>query len=387
MKRLLLTLLVGAMASVALLAGCARVVDLEPPVTRNFNITGFTGVEYTGLDVVGSWFQFGDLSNRPFGIEVAQGETFGVDITTNENLFDYIDVSKVGDTLKIVIDRSKIRTDKATITARVTMPALRSITLVGGTDGMVRGFTSTTDFDARVSSGSILDADVQAGNTAFRVSSSSRLVARGTAREFSADVSSGSTLEIQMQTGDADLDVQSSSRVTGTLKAEDTRVSLSSGSRLDMDMETADADFTVQSSSRGSGTLKSDRTSVSLSSGSTIEMDVQTGDASFIVQSSSRVLGNLQATGTAATLSSGSQFEVEGSGGDAILSASSSSRLVIPGFSVNDASVKLSTGSHADVTVGGRLDVDISSSSRLTYGGNPTLGIVQVSSGANLTRR
>ena len=387
MNKLLLTAIAGITASVGVLAGCARVIELEPPVTRDFNITDFTGVEFTGLDVVGSWFQFGSPADLPFEIEVTQAETYGVNITTNENLFDFVGVTKVGDTLKIVIDRSKIRTDKATIKAQVTMPALQSIMLAGGTDGTVRGFASAGDFDARVSSGSILDADVQAANVTFRVSSSSRMVARGTARDFNADVSSGSTLDMDMQTGDAEFDVQSSSRVSGTLEAEDTRVSLSSGSRLDMDMRTADADFTVQSSSRGSGTLKSDRTSVSLGSGSTLDMDVQTGDASFTVQSSSRVLGRLEATSTTASLSSGSRFEVEGKGGDAVLTASSSSSFVIPDFAVNNASVTLSTGSHADVTVAGRLDVDISSSSRLTYGGSPTLGDVQVSSGSNLTRR
>jgi len=47
----------------------------------------------------------------------------------------------------------------------------------------------------------------------------------------------------------------------------------------------------------------------------------------------------------------------------------------------------LSGASNASIQVNGKLDLELSGASRLTLGGNPTMGKVQISGASSLSRR
>jgi hypothetical protein len=284
-----------------------------------------------------------------FEIEVNQSPIYKINITANENIFEFINVSKSGDTLKIMINGSKIGTNRAVMKAQISLPELRGMDLSAESIGIVRGFDSNQDFTARVSGVSSLDMDMKAGNTTLDVSSSSRASVRGSFSKFDAQVSSASNLDTDIQTENASFRVSSSSHVIHKGTSRDYKAVLSEASSLDIDSRTGITALELSSSSRMAGKLTSDD----------IEMQ----------------------------LSEASRIELEGSGANAIIRGSSSSNVNIPGFTLKDTEITLSEASKGDVNVIGRLDVNLSSSSSLQYSGNPSLGNIDVTGASQINRK
>jgi hypothetical protein len=87
-------------------------------------------------------------------------------------------------------------------------------------------------------------------------------------------------------------------------------------------------------------------------------------------------------------LSGGSHLrDLDGAANDLRISASSGSHLDLAEFLVHDASVNLSGGSHATINLDGRLDADLSGGSHLFYIGDPTMGDIDTSGGAIISRK
>ena len=238
---------------VLMLSGCT---PPGPVTTKNFDISGFDEVESSG-----GWT-----------VEIIPSENYSVSVTANDNLFNYVQVSLSGKTLKIET-RGFYFYPGATLKARVTMPGLKGLKFSGASSGIVHGFKSTGSFEIESSGASLLDIDVETD-------------------KFSTDVSGAG-------------------RIKGRLKA-------------------ANADIHAS----GAG-----------------------------------------------------HINLEGSADTASLEVSGGSSVTMPDFTVMDASVNLSGGSHASLTVNRQLDANLSGGSRLDYGGNPTLRKVNVSGGASLKPR
>jgi hypothetical protein len=86
-------------------------------------------------------------------------------------------------------------------------------------------------------------------------------------------------------------------------------------------------------------------------------------------------------------LTSGSWIKIDGTAGDLTADVGSGSHIDLSGFIVNDAAVKLSSGSHGSVYAGGRLDADVSGGSHLIYYGTPDLGTIETQTGSTITPR
>jgi hypothetical protein len=56
-------------------------------------------------------------------------------------------------------------------------------------------------------------------------------------------------------------------------------------------------------------------------------------------------------------------------------------------FPVFDAEIELSGASEAQVVLNGTLDADASGASRLYFGGNPTMGRIDLSGASSIKRR
>jgi hypothetical protein len=53
----------------------------------------------------------------------------------------------------------------------------------------------------------------------------------------------------------------------------------------------------------------------------------------------------------------------------------------------NDANIELSGASHASLEINGKLDVSLSGASSLGYGGNPTLGRLDVTGASSIKQK
>ncbi len=129
-----------------------------------------------------------------FEVEITQSDSYSVDITADDNLFDYLEISKTGNTLTIGMKRSVI----GTLEARITMPDLYELKLSGGSHGTLQEFTSSHEFSVDLSGGSHLSGDFTTSEDAqFTLSGGSHLTGlAGAANDLTISGSGGSHLDL-----------------------------------------------------------------------------------------------------------------------------------------------------------------------------------------------
>jgi len=199
MKKAIVATLVAVLLASGLLVGCVGgvVIGSGKLETQEFNFSGFTRVE------VGSAFE----------VEVVQSDSYSVSITADDNLFEYIQVSKAGETLRIRLRLGTIK--PATLRAEITMPDLYGLDLSGATHGTVQGFSSPHDFIVELSGASSLDmVDMSAGDIKSDISGANWVSGDIAAADAEFDVSGASTLELQgSAAGDIVIEASGASRV------------------------------------------------------------------------------------------------------------------------------------------------------------------------------
>jgi hypothetical protein len=125
---------------VVLTAACSQIISGSGEiVSQEMDITGFDK-----LDI-----------SQGFNAQINQGAEFSVVIRVDENIVEYLQVEKVGDTLKIGLEENR-GYSVSTLQAEITMPTLTGLEVSGGTDATVSGTGDDISVDA--SGGS--DADL-----------------------------------------------------------------------------------------------------------------------------------------------------------------------------------------------------------------------------------
>jgi hypothetical protein len=179
-------------------------------VTREMDFSDFTNIE------VSSCFKVG----------ITRADSYSVNIAAGEKLFDYINVSKSGSTLKISIKplplptRSNLLSPRPNLWAEITMPELHKLRLGSSTTCIVSGFNSNNGFDLNVTGNSVLDIDIESGRTKVEISGASRLRGR-------------------MKLADAEFTLSGASRAELSGSAKNVALNAWGASRLDL------ADFTL----------------------------------------------------------------------------------------------------------------------------------------------
>jgi len=199
MKKAIVAVLVAVFLTSGLLAGCVGGVvkgsgNLD---TQEFNFSDFARVE------VGYAFE----------VEITQSSSYSVSITADDNLFDYILVSKQGTTLKIRLEPA-LYYAFTKLQAKITMPQLYGLTLSGATRGTVSGFSSTDNIDIGVSGASSLNlVEMSVGDVEFDISGASRVTGDITAGDAEFDVSGASTVQLEGSANDIVVDASGASHV------------------------------------------------------------------------------------------------------------------------------------------------------------------------------
>jgi hypothetical protein len=180
--------------------------------TEEYAFSDFTEVE------IGSAFEF----------EIQQSSSYNISITADDNVMEYVQVSQVGQTLKIGLGRFG-PIGLVTLRASVAMPQLLGLTVSGATRGTISDFSSTEDLDIGVSGASRVTGDITAGNVDFEVSGASTVQLEGSANDMVADVSGASRLNLDDFTV-SNADVSFSGASSGTINLD---------GRLDADLSGA----------------------------------------------------------------------------------------------------------------------------------------------------
>jgi len=198
--------------------------------TEEYAFTDFTEVEISDA----------------FDFEIKQSSSYSINVTADDNVIDYVQVSQDGQTLRIGL-RTGLRIGSVTLRigpgifplpgsvtlrASVTMPQLHSLTATGASHGTVSGFSSTDDLDITVSGASKVTGDITAGNVEFRMSGASTIQLEGSANDIDAGVSGASHLNLDdFVVNNADLNLSGASTGTVNLSGR-LDANLSGASRL-----------------------------------------------------------------------------------------------------------------------------------------------------------
>jgi len=184
------TILIGIVISTTLFLGCEATVPIPKGVTGSGKIVT-KEIEYRDFTRV----EIGSV----FEVEVVEGGTYRTTITANDNLYDYINISQEGETLKIQLTPSYNYRD-VTLKAQITMPKLSGVYLYGATKGIIRGFQSSNDFDLKLSGASSSTVSMATGDVKFDLSGATTVSGRLNARDAVFTVGEASTVELEGST-------------------------------------------------------------------------------------------------------------------------------------------------------------------------------------------
>ena len=164
-------------------------------VTREEFITDFTSVN----------------AESGFIVVISQSNTYSIVVTADDNVIDYVDISKSGDTLNVGVDWGTFLSS-TTLKIEITMPKLSRLELSSGSQGLVEEFSSEA--------------------VSIDLSSGSQLTGHGETESLDVNLSSGSQLDFSdFRTSDVIVNLSGGSQATinldGTLNAD-----LSGGSQL-----------------------------------------------------------------------------------------------------------------------------------------------------------
>jgi hypothetical protein len=192
MKNLAFAVLVAILVISGLLAACQGVVfGSGDPETRTFDYLGFTRIE----------------AHNGFHIEITESSSYSIEVTTDDNVWKYLDVSKNGDILVIEFEWNRSYTNVIK-EAVITMPGIEGIQLSGGSQGEIDGFNSSNDFSAKLSGGSRLEGDITADDTDLSLSGGSKITLSGSGEKLVIDSSGGSRINLEdFPVADADISI------------------------------------------------------------------------------------------------------------------------------------------------------------------------------------
>ncbi|UCB42370.1 MAG: DUF2807 domain-containing protein [Dehalococcoidales bacterium] len=134
-------------------------------IAREMDFSDFTNIEVSSC----------------FKVSITRADSYSVNVAANEKLFDCINVSKSGSTLKMSIKplplpaRPNLLSPRPDLRAEITMPELHKLRLGSAATCIVSGFNSNDGLDLNVTGNSALDIDIEAGKTKVEISGASRL--------------------------------------------------------------------------------------------------------------------------------------------------------------------------------------------------------------------
>jgi hypothetical protein len=158
-----------------------------------------------------------------FKVEISKSSFYSISITADDNIIDYIQVSKTGKTLHVGLQRGSYQS--TTLQVEIGLPELNSLELSGGTSGTAEGFSSSEPFVVELSGASKLEMqDINVGDFEVELSGASRLTAEGSGNDLLSIVSGASNLDLtNFPIINSDLSISGASQATvnldGTLDA------------------------------------------------------------------------------------------------------------------------------------------------------------------------
>lgn len=194
---------VRSFAAVALFALSGCVAGSGRMESRTFELADFDAIS----------------GSHALHLEVTRGDAFSIAVTIDDNLWDFVRVEKVGNTLEIGhVDGAEYA--MGTLSARVTMPALYSLELSGASGARLRGFDQRAPrFDVLASGSSTVSGALQADELFIDLSGASGANLSGGAGNARVIASGSSDLDLyDLKTGSASVTLSGTSGASITVE-------------------------------------------------------------------------------------------------------------------------------------------------------------------------
>ena len=150
--------------------------------TEVYHFTGFTEVEV----------------QDGFQLELIQSSAFSIKITADDNVHEYVNIEKEGNSLSISLLNDLFGCNSCTTIAEVTMPDLTKLELSGGSQANISGFNTSNNLSLELSGGSQLNGDITFNTADFNLSGGSQINLEGAGDTLIIDGSGGSQLDLEL---------------------------------------------------------------------------------------------------------------------------------------------------------------------------------------------
>jgi len=176
------------------------------------------GPNVTGSGKLATWdFSYSDFAKieigNAFNVDIVKADSYLVRVTVDDNMYEYLDINKQGDTLHIRL-KWNYDYDYETITrtATINLPDLEKLGLSGASKAKVDGFSSSHTLDFDLSGASNVNiSNMRAGNTNITLSGASKASGSIEMADGTFDLSGASSLELQGAADDVDIEASGAS--------------------------------------------------------------------------------------------------------------------------------------------------------------------------------
>ncbi|MCH4886464.1 hypothetical protein EZV73_02740 [Acidaminobacter sp. JC074] len=190
MKKIIIMMIVTALT----LVGCVTKEDKRPGQNKDGSYTGVESIETRAYDLKD--FKHFNISND-FDTTIEKGDAFKVEVTTNKDVFDKLDISSSSNTLtaKNIKD---VWFRETQISLTITCPEVVNFNLDNDAKVMLIGAFSTNE-DVSISSQSdtSLTGELSSANLSVRSTSDSRITLSGTTNEIIVTAESDSKINLK----------------------------------------------------------------------------------------------------------------------------------------------------------------------------------------------
>ncbi len=147
------------------------------PVTRDYNVSDFKGIDVSG----------------GFDVTLVQGNTESVTLTAQENLFDHITVKVENGTLRIYTRNNIMSTRE--MKARITFKNINALKVSGGGDVFSETPINAEALDVNVSGGGDLRSVINSEELRCHITGGGDAELEGKTRDYHLDVSGGGDMK------------------------------------------------------------------------------------------------------------------------------------------------------------------------------------------------
>ena len=195
MKKLMLVLIVVVLFA----GGCS------------FNPIGITG----SGKMVSNSYAFENFTKieagNTFDVEIEQSEYFSVEVFCDDNIVEYLEVEKKGNTVFLGLENFQAY-NNLDLKAIIKMPTVKKISGSGASDiTIIDGFSLNHDLAVDLSGASSLTGDFKANNLEINISGASDMFGNLTIDDLNLDLSGSSSVTLEGTAHDLDASISGSS--------------------------------------------------------------------------------------------------------------------------------------------------------------------------------